>query len=124
LGNDQHLNTHVERYTADPEALLALQAQFTTSGIPKEPLVTMHTSGDPIVPFWHEPLYRQKVVANGNPYLFNHLPAERYGHCNFTKEEVLKGFKLLVTKVLAKEMLSIPVPVTQNTKSYAENTMH
>ncbi len=118
LGNDQHLNSHVKRYSANPEAVLAAQTQFATSGVFKEPLVTMHTSGDPIVPFWHERLYRQKVLENGNPYLFNHIPVERYGHCHFNKEEVLNGFKLLVAKVLAKEALSIPVPLKESTNVY------
>ncbi len=111
LGNDQHLNSGVQRYAADPEAVLSAQAQFSTSGILKKPLVTMHTAGDPIVPFWHEHLYRQNVLENGNLFLFNHIPVKRYGHCNFTKEEVLKGFKLLVAKVLAMEAVSIPVPL-------------
>ncbi len=109
FGNNKELNAGIERYSADPQALLAT-AQFETRGMPREPLVTMHTSGDPIVPFWHENLYRQKIAQNGNPFLFNHIPVERYGHCNFTKDEVLRAFELLVGKVLAKETLSIPVP--------------
>lgn len=117
LSNEAELNARVQRIAADPEALFAAQSQFSTLGTPSEPLVTMHTSGDPIVPFWHERLYRQKISENGNPYLFNHIPVQRYGHCNFTKDEVLRGFKLLVAKVLAKELASIPTPVGKSQAS-------
>ncbi len=111
LGNNKELNARVQRFTADPQAIAEATVQFGTNGMVREPLVTMHTAGDPIVPFWHEQLYRQKIAENGNLFLFNHIPVGRYGHCNFTKDEVLQAFELMVAKVLAKELLSIPVPV-------------
>jgi hypothetical protein len=40
-----------------------------TSGQLSVPLVTLHTTGDPIVPFLHEALYADKVAAAGAPGL-------------------------------------------------------
>src|ERR1051325_2519760 len=53
--DDAALNAGVQRFrfTADPARLAALQ----TSARLRRPLVTIHTTGDPIVPIWHEALY-------------------------------------------------------------------
>jgi hypothetical protein len=53
--------------------------------------------GDPIVPYWHQVLYRRKVMATGNEAFHTNLPIlSRYGHCNFSAPQVLLGFALLV----------------------------
>ncbi len=110
--NDLFLNQHVRRFTADAVAITAVNHMFQTEGILDRPLVTMHTAGDPIVPFWHEQLYRQKIVSSGSAIFFNHIPVVRYGHCNFSKDEVLKAFTLLIVKVKALEEVAAPQPVT------------
>lgn len=100
--NDAALNAGVERFHADPQALQAL-APYTTSGRPGIPLVTMHTTGDPIIPYWHEQIYRAKLQANGNR-LVTQIPIKRYGHCSFTTDEILVGFSLMVQKATGQQM--------------------
>ncbi len=95
--NDWLLNSKVFRAQASPTALDNL-SNYQTSGILAKPLVTMHTTGDPIVPFWHEELYAQKVLASGSEDQYLSIPIVRYGHCTFTEEEALYGFWQLVTK--------------------------
>jgi len=108
--NDAYLNKNVQRFTADAQALAELQRQFDTYGAPREPLITMHTIADPIVPFWHERMYRAKVAENGLSGLYHNYPVVRYGHCNFTKDEVLQAFAALVTQVQLKEQFGPPNP--------------
>ena len=50
------LNLGVRRYTASPTALANVGAYQTTGQLAK-PLVTLHTTLDPVVPFWHEAMY-------------------------------------------------------------------
>jgi hypothetical protein len=57
--------------------------------------VTLHTAGDPIVPFTHELLYAAKARPSGRG-AFLPLPVSRHGHCQFTAMEVLTGLGLLV----------------------------
>ncbi|HGY54876.1 MAG TPA: hypothetical protein ENK44_04180 [Caldithrix abyssi] len=105
--NDAALNKNIPRYSADPQALQTLNEKFETSGIPNGPMVTMHTALDPIVPYWHEPLYRKKFNDGGLPKGFlTHFPVMRYGHCNFTAEELMKAFALLVLKVEGRELIA------------------
>ncbi len=104
--NDLALNQGVTRYSADPQALVAM-IPYNTSGRVRIPLVTMHTTGDEIIPFWHQVLYRKKLLANGSFGVIQ-IPIARYGHCNFTAEEVLVGFALLVLQTTGRDLQYVP----------------
>ena len=98
--DDTALNARVARFHADPVALQKIQTDYQTSGQLRAPLVAIHTTLDPIVPYWHEPLYRDKVVARGRtPRYDEYPPGARYGHCNFASIEVLNALTLLVNRV-------------------------
>jgi pimeloyl-ACP methyl ester carboxylesterase len=90
--NDLRLNLTVQRFTASPVARAALQ-DYETNGNLSIPLVTLHTTADEVVPIWHELLYLPKVDLSDRGR-FIPIPAFRYGHCNFTRNEVLAAFAL------------------------------
>ena len=93
--NDLRLNLRVQRYSASPVAA-AVMTQYETSGHLTRPLVTLHTRGDELIPFLHEPIYLAKVLLTGHSGLLP-LPVARYGHCNFTPNELLTAFGLTVS---------------------------
>ncbi len=97
--DDALLNATVQRFDADRLALNLIASHYQTSGALQVPLVTLHTTEDPIVPYWHESLYSAKVLASGSGPLHTNIPVPRYGHCNFTVEEVLGAFQMLVQQV-------------------------
>ncbi len=101
--NDAALNgpRGVQRFAADPAALLEISRYYETSGDLKVPLVTMHTTGDPIVPYWHEKEYIDKTVPSGSWLKHVNIPIDRYGHCTFTTQEALGAFTTLVGMVNA-----------------------
>lgn len=86
--NDSDLNAKVARYTADITATNEINAKYQTTGNLTRPLVVMHTTGDPIVPFAHQTLYQTKVANAGKGNLLSAIPVQRYGHCSFTAEEI------------------------------------
>jgi pimeloyl-ACP methyl ester carboxylesterase len=92
--NDLRLNLQVQRFTASPVARAALD-QYETNGNLSIPLVTLHTTRDDVVPFWHELLYLPKVDLSDRGR-FLPIPVARYGHCNFTANEVVTAFGLAV----------------------------
>ena len=102
-GNDFRLNLLVDRFHADPTALAAIEEGYQTSGRLAAPLVTLHTTADPVVPYWHEPLYTLKALPSGLLHL--NLPVFRYGHCSFKAEEALVALVVLVLKVEGRELL-------------------
>ena len=103
--DDITLNREIERYHADPAALEAIEADYQTTGELTVPVVTLHTLLDEIVPYWHEPLYRRKILMAGSGELYLNIPIPRYGHCNFEVEEVLAAFAALVFKVKSENVL-------------------
>jgi pimeloyl-ACP methyl ester carboxylesterase len=92
--NDLRLNLRVERFSAAPGAIAAMR-DYETSGELGIPLVTIHTTQDEVVPFWHELLYGGKVFLSGQSGLVP-LPIARYGHCNLTAQEIVGAFALTV----------------------------
>lgn len=93
--DDAALNAGVERFAADPGARAAI-GRFDTSGDLTIPMVTLHTTGDPIVPFVHESLYGAKVSAAGAASMLAPQTVTRYGHCSFQLSELQSAFGLLV----------------------------
>jgi pimeloyl-ACP methyl ester carboxylesterase len=104
--NDWVLNRGVQRFRAAAAALQSIQAFYQTSGRLKRPLVTMHTTGDPVVPAWHETLYGWKTLLSGSLLLHTNIPISRYGHCAFEPNELLGGFALLILKVTGQNLFS------------------
>ncbi|HXH29153.1 MAG TPA: hypothetical protein VNL37_08930 [Candidatus Polarisedimenticolia bacterium] len=94
--NDWRLNLRVARYAADPAAVAAMQTDYQTTGKLDRPLVTLHTKGDPIIPYWHETLYTLKTLVAGRADRHVNIPVDRYGHCNFKAGEVLLAFAVLL----------------------------
>ena len=92
--NDLLLNLRIQRFVASPLARKALRA-YETSGEVGIPLVTLHTTSDDVVPFLHELAYLAKSDPIGRGK-FLPVPIVRYGHCNFTTNEVLGAFLLTV----------------------------
>ena len=103
-GNDFLLNLLVKRYRANPLALQEMESDYQTSGRLAVPLVTLHTTGDPIVPYGHEPLYSLKALLGGSALLHANLPVARYGHCTFEPAEAVVALGLLVLAVEGREL--------------------
>jgi hypothetical protein len=96
--NDLLLNLQVKRFKADPAALANVAAHYETSGKLMIPLVTTHTLSDPVIPYWHEPLYTVKTLFAGDLLKRVNLPISAYGHCNFTSGDILAAFALVVLR--------------------------
>jgi hypothetical protein len=94
---DLWLNLLVKRCSADADALLEMKTNYNTSGALQHPLITMHTLRDQQIPYIHEILYDWKTFFQGS-LLTKHIniPVDRYGHCNFTLEEALLSFGLML----------------------------
>ena len=97
--DDAALNAGIARFAPEPAALQEIEAHFQTTGVLSAPLVTLHTTLDQQVPYWHENLYLRKTIASGAwPLLHvNYPPTVGYGHCAFGTADVLGAFGLLAT---------------------------
>jgi pimeloyl-ACP methyl ester carboxylesterase len=88
--DDLRLNSLVQRFPGSSTATAAVHA-YETQGNLRIPMVTLHTTLDPIVPVWHESLYFNKADALAR-LLFVPVTVARYGHCIFSTPELLAAF--------------------------------
>jgi pimeloyl-ACP methyl ester carboxylesterase len=116
--NDFALNRGVERVASDPEARAYLRHFYQPTGRLSRPLVSMHTTLDPLVPFNHEVIYYGLATLAGRRNFLTVLPVPSYGHCNFQAAQVLGAFGLLVQQVnetaspeLGRFVSSVPAPM-------------
>jgi pimeloyl-ACP methyl ester carboxylesterase len=105
--DDDALNQGVARFGADAAARAAI-GRFETTGQISVPVVTMHTSGDPTIPFEQQALYGAKVAAKGASGLLDQTDIDRYGHCSFTAGELLAGFTRLTQSATASRQPPVP----------------
>ncbi|MGQ8335932.1 hypothetical protein ACUNWD_05225 [Sunxiuqinia sp. A32] len=107
--NDRKLNSTVQRISASASA-----AAYETTGNIGIPVVTIHTTGDHITPFWHNPLYRLKVFLNGKSLLHSGIPVVEYGHCTITESHLAAALTILITKTSLINQIAINNEVFTN----------
>ena len=101
--DDTALNANVARFESEQNALNEVAQRYQTSGQLSAPLVTMHTTLDPVIPYSQATAYQGKTAAAGRSSLHLQQSFERYGHCQFTTEEVLGGLTALNQMIDAVE---------------------
>ncbi len=97
--NDAALNAGVQRYEATPDAANYLEHWYQPSGKLSIPVVTLHTTRDGAVPFFHEAAYAGLVSAAGSSDMLLQLPVNGFGHCAFTVPQQVGAFLALKTWV-------------------------
>ncbi|HEX2928633.1 MAG TPA: alpha/beta hydrolase, partial [Candidatus Binatia bacterium] len=100
--NDAALNAQVERVEADGRARAYVRRFYQPIGNLQRPLVTLHNTFDPVVPFQHEVNYGNLVAQKGKSAFLSVIPVPIYGHCNFTTQEVVQAFALMVQQAEAQ----------------------
>jgi pimeloyl-ACP methyl ester carboxylesterase len=91
--NDAALNAGVERFSAAPDALHYLEKYYTPTGQLQIPMLTLHTTADPIVPFVQEAAYAQIVANAGASSVLVQQSVSRYGHCNVNTQETVNALQ-------------------------------
>jgi pimeloyl-ACP methyl ester carboxylesterase len=76
-------------YGAEPNARNYVSQYADFTGKLKDPVLTLHTTIDTLVPPAHESAYRQTVAAAGRSDLLAQAYVSRAGHCNFTPEQTV-----------------------------------
>jgi pimeloyl-ACP methyl ester carboxylesterase len=90
------LNANVSRFDGDQAAVNYYDHNYAPSGRIGIPVLTLHTTRDPAVPFAHETVFGAAVAGAGRSGLLTQVSIDRWGHCAFTPAEVLTAFGSLV----------------------------
>jgi pimeloyl-ACP methyl ester carboxylesterase len=94
--DDAALNAGVERVQSDGRARAYMRRFYQTTGELQRPVVTLHNTLDPQVPFQHEAIYSGLVAQAGSSQYLTVIPVPGYGHCSFTPQQIAGAFALLV----------------------------
>src|SRR2546429_3383203 len=94
---DPFVNAGVGRFAAQAGGLRFLSDYYQTRGTLAIPLLTLHTTLDPDVPFFHERAYAKIVAAARTSTWLAQQSVQRYGHRNVTPAEVATTLSRLVS---------------------------
>lgn len=89
------VNGAAGRFTATPDAMNYLDRYYVPTGALVVPTITLHTTRDPLVPFFHEGEFAQSVAGQGSASRLLQRSVDRYGHCAFTTAEIVNAFQAL-----------------------------
>lgn len=96
-GSDAQLNREAKRFASDAAAVEYLRKYFTPKGNAKLPVLSLHTTYDPLVPAVHANAYGALARLNGGEANYVQRYVARNGHCTFTPQETAHAFQDLVT---------------------------
>jgi hypothetical protein len=92
----------VERIKGDGRARAYARRFYRPTGNLRRPLVTLHNTLDPVVPFQHELTYRNLVAQKHKSAFLTVMEVDSYGHCDFTAQEVFQAFTAMVQQAEAQ----------------------
>ena len=90
------INASVARYRSTADARAWMEHYGEPSGELYIPVLTVHNTRDPVVPFFHEALLANAVQARGLGDNLVQRSKNSYGHVAFTPDELVQNFQDLV----------------------------
>ena len=86
----------MKRYRADPKARAYLRQYYSPTGRIQDPVLTVMSLGDQLVPPNWAADYEFQAVREGTQDLFAVRFVDGQGHCSFTARQMADGFDALV----------------------------
>jgi dienelactone hydrolase len=105
---------HAKRIHADPAALAYLTENITYNGQLPFPVLTLHTTGDGLVPVEDESAYRRVVGEAHDSSMLRQTYVHRAGHCAFTPAETITALQTLDLRLTTGEWKDLTVPDLNN----------
>jgi pimeloyl-ACP methyl ester carboxylesterase len=90
---------HSPRISADPAAVSYLARNITFGGRLPVPVLTLHTTGDGLVPPENEQAYASVVDRAGDGQQLRQIFVSRAGHCAFTPAETITAANVLLSRL-------------------------
>lgn len=106
--------SHAKRIHADPAALAYLSENIIYNGQLPFPVLTLHTTGDGLVPVEDESAYRRVVGEAHDSSMLRQTYIHRAGHCAFTPAETITALQTLDLRLTTGEWKNLTVPDLNN----------
>jgi pimeloyl-ACP methyl ester carboxylesterase len=105
---------NAKRITADPGALAYLSDNIIYNGQLPFPVLTLHTTGDGLVPVENERAYRRVVVEAHDGPMLRQTFVHRAGHCEFTPAETITALQTLDLRLTTGKWRDLTAPDLNN----------
>jgi alpha-beta hydrolase superfamily lysophospholipase len=92
------VNARVARHDSPAWVQRLFERAYQPSGRLQIPVLALHSTRDPAVPFFHEALYQERLKAHGRSDLFELRVEDRFGHTGFPVDRMLAAFRDLVDR--------------------------
>ena len=89
------INAGAGRFSATNDAINYLEKYYVPDGALGVPTVTLHTTRDPLVPFFHETEFAQLVANRQGSGRLLQRSIDGYGHCAFSTTDMVDAFTAL-----------------------------
>jgi hypothetical protein len=86
------VNAAVARHEGDPAAQNYFDHSWQPTGDIGAPMLTLHTTRDPLVPARGEDIFAETVAQAGNSDLLLQRTTNAFGHCAFTGPDLVGSF--------------------------------
>jgi len=103
-----------KRITADPGALAYLSDNIIYNGQLPFPVLTLHTTGDGLVPVENESAFRTVVDEAHDSAMLRQTFVHRAGHCAFTPAETITALQTLDLRLTTGGWKDLTVPDLNN----------
>lgn len=110
LDADLRSLTRTADTSADRGAVRRIFATSVPSGRVRMPVLSVHTTGDGLVPVQHENAYRDAVTGAGRAGLLRQAFVARQGHCTFTAAELVAAVHALDHRVATGRWGDVATP--------------
>lgn len=108
VGKDLAALKAAPRQGADPKAVAYLTANYVPTGAITRPVLTLHTTDDPLTSSANERTFAAKVTARGKAALLRQVFVARTGHCNFQPDELLAAVQVLDARIATGAWSDLP----------------
>jgi len=95
--DDAKLNREIPRHPSDEASVEYLRQWVTLTGDISDPVVSLHTLVDQLVPAKRTAIYDQFTKNAGTSDLFVQLYVDRDNHCQFTEDEMVEALTRLTS---------------------------
>lgn len=110
-----------DRIEADPQAVDFMEYHSTYTGDIEDPILTLHTIGDPADPLPMERGYTDTIRRAGNNDLLRQSVVDRPGHCNFRPAEIVASLMTVVDRIETGMWRHTAEPASLNARAGALN---
>ena len=97
--DDTLLNNNIQRVSSPSLKELVMDKDFQPTGLIDIPLINIHNTNNPIIPYWHTKEYKSLIKENKKKDLYTEIKVKDFGHSTLQASYLTDALSLLIEEV-------------------------